>query len=302
MRACWFALLCLALLGSALVLVDRSAGDTKPATADAQAGAEIEGKLKPLARPFVMTDWQRKYQENGQSFEEYLRAAPVRRSKQLNTVYLCLMGEFTPEQEKVLEAAREYLGVFFDCPVKVRKRIKLSDVPEKARRVHPQWGDKQVLASYVLDEVLAADRPDDALAYLAFTSFDLWPGEGWNFVFGQASLYKRVGVWSIYRNGDPKRDYQLVLRRTLATASHELGHVLTLQHCIAHECNMNGSNHLEESDKKPLHFCPVCARKLIWNLQVDPVAYFQKLEAFCRKHELKDEADYYAKAARALGG
>ena len=38
---------------------------------------------------------------------------------------------------------------------------------------------------------------------LAITAFDLWPGPGWNFVFGQASLTERVGVWSMARNGDP---------------------------------------------------------------------------------------------------
>jgi hypothetical protein len=27
--------------------------------------------------------------------------------------------------------------------------------------------------------------PADALAYLALTASDLWPGEGWNFVFGR---------------------------------------------------------------------------------------------------------------------
>jgi archaemetzincin len=173
-------------------------------------------------------------------------------------------------------------------------------MPDEAKRTHPTWGDKQLLTSHVLEKVLEPDRPEDALAYLAFTSSDLWPGEGWNFVFGQANLYKRTGVWSIYRNGDPKKDFQLCLRRTMGTATHETGHILTIQHCIAYDCNMNGSNHREESDKKPLHFCPVCARKLAWNLQVDPVEHFKKLEVWCQKYDLKDETEYYAKAGAAL--
>lgn len=37
---------------------------------------------------------------------------------------------------------------------------------------------------------------------------------------------------------------------------------------------MNGSNSLPESDSKPLHLCPVCLRKLCWNLRVDPVRRF----------------------------
>lgn len=90
------------------------------------------------------------------------------------------------------------------------------------------------------------DRPDDALAYLALTASDLWPGDGWNFVFGQANLRQRVGVWFIYRNGDPAQGehaFRLCLRRTLAMATHEAGHVLTMKHCIAFACLMHGSNH-----------------------------------------------------------
>ena len=48
-------------------------------------------------------------------------------------------------------------------------------------------------------------RPEDAVAVLGLTTSDLWPGEGWNFVFGQASLRDRIGVWSLYRFGDPER-------------------------------------------------------------------------------------------------
>ena len=84
-----------------------------------------------------------------------------------------------------------------------------------------------MLTGYILHEILEPERPADALAYLALTASDLWPGQGWNFVFGEANLRQRTGVWSIYRNGDPGQDLTLYLRRTLGTASHELGHVLS---------------------------------------------------------------------------
>jgi archaemetzincin len=137
-----------------------------------------------------------------------------------------------------------------------------------------------VLSPYVLREVLESDRPDDALAYLALTASDLWPGEGWNFVFGQANLRQRVGVWSIYRNGDPAAGegaYRLCLRRTLATVTHETGHILTMKHGTAFRFLMDGSNHQQERDSWPLHLCPVCLRKLLWNLQAEPVTYLKRL-------------------------
>jgi hypothetical protein len=54
-------------------------------------------------------------------------------------------------------------------------------------------------------------------------------------------------------------------------------------------------------DSRPLHLCPVCLRKLLWNLQAEPVPYLQRLETFCRQHGL-EEADWYARSVEALGG
>jgi archaemetzincin len=227
----------------------------------------------------------------------------VRRSDKLTTIYICLIGEFTPEQRKVLEATEKYLGILYDAPVKVRKTITLEDIPPRAQRKHPRAGNHQILSTYVLSDVLAKDRPADALAYLAFTATDLYPQDDWNFVFGQASLRERTGVWSIHRNGDPAESdeaYRLCLRRTLKTAGHETGHILTIQHCIAYDCGMNGSNHREESDARQLAFCPVCYRKLCWNLQVDPQTHLQKLAKFCADEKLKEEAATFQKQADAL--
>jgi hypothetical protein len=90
--------------------------------------------------------------------------------------------------------------------VQVRRRVPLSDIPARGRRRHAEWGGKQFLTTFILREILEPNVPDDALAYLAFTARDLWPGRGWNFVFGQGNLRRRVGVWSIHRNGWPDMD------------------------------------------------------------------------------------------------
>jgi archaemetzincin len=139
----------------------------------------------------------------------------------------------------------------------------------------------------LLNEVLERRRPKDAVALLGLTASDLWPGEGWNFVFGQASLTARVGVWSIHRNGDPEKspaDQALFLRRTLKTAVHETGHMLGFPHCIAYECGMNGSNHLAESDRQPIEFCPECVAKLWWTCGADPKRRLASLIEFGESH------------------
>lgn len=269
---------------------------------------ELEQKLRPLADPLPPPrpgDWLAEHDEPGQTFAEYRHARPVRRSDTLTTIYLCFVGDFGEAQRRVLDLTRQYLALFYDCPVKVNREIALASIPARARRTHPSWGDEQVLTGYVLHELLGPERPADALAYVALTASDLWPGRGWNFVFGEANLRQRTGVWSIYRNGVPAQGeaaFRLCQRRTLATSSHELGHVLTIYHCTAFRCLMNGSNHQEERDARPLHLCPVCLRKLCWNLQVEPVPYLTRLKAFCQQNGLDPERGWYEKVMAALAG
>jgi archaemetzincin len=267
---------------------------------------EVEDRLRPLASPLLPPlpgDWLDEHRERGQTFRQYLSANPVRRGRALNTIYLCLLGDFAEPQQKVIDVATEYLGLFFDVPVQVRRRVPLSAIPPAARRKHPAWGDKQLLTAFILRDVLEPDRPADALAYLALTARDLWPGGGWNFVFGEADFRRRVGVWSVYRNGYPggsERAYRLCLRRTLQIATHETGHILTMRHCTAYQCLMNGCNNQQERDGQPLHLCPVCLRKVVWNLQVEPVPYLKRLGAFCGQNGLEEAADWYGTAVAAL--
>jgi archaemetzincin len=264
---------------------------------------QLERTLRPLADPLPIPrpgDWLAEHPEPGQTFAEYLDARPVRKSDQLHTIYLCLVGDFTEAQRRILDLTEDYLALFFDAPVVVNRQVPLASIPARARRTHPSWGDPQVLSGYILHYVLEPQRPVDALAYLALTATDLWPGKGWNFVFGQANLRERTGVWSIYRNGDPGQDFKLCLRRTLGTASHELCHILTMHHCTAFLCLMNGSNHQEERDARPLHLCPVCLRKLCWNLRLEPVPYLTKLNTFCQQNRLDPESRWYEQALAAL--
>ena len=257
-------------------------------------------KTMPKPRP---GDWLAQHKEPGQTFLDYVRSGPVRPLGKRNTIYIQPLGEFTKTQRKIVELTAEYLSIYFNCPVKISKDLPLDKVPTEAWRIHPTWLDKQILTTWVLNDVLKPKLPEDAAASIAFTAMDLWPGDGWNFVFGQASLKERVGVWSIYRFGDPDKsqdDYRRCLLRTLKVGTHETGHMFGIWHCTAYECNMNGSNNLGESDRQPLWLCPQCMSKASWASRIEPAKRFEKLKAFCEKHELKDEAAYYGKAMEAV--
>ena len=264
----------------------------------------VQTKLTPLATPLPKpepSDWLAKYHEDGQTFDEYFRAKPVRRNARFAKIYVCLIGDFTPEQRQVLTATEQYLSILFDAPVIERGTVALADIPPRGERKDSER--HQIRTTYVLNDILGPQRPPDALAYLAFTATDLYPKEGMNFVFGQATLSERVGVWSIHRMGDPAESdaaFRLCLLRTLKIASHETGHIVSMPHCIAFSCNMNGCNNRGELDRHPLGFCPVCFRKLCWNLQVDPQEHLQKLARFCEEQKLTEEAEGFARQSAAL--
>ena len=248
-------------------------------------------------------DWLASHEEPGQTFDQYFKTDPNRPGKTLTTIYIQPLGDFDATQQRLIDQTADLLGRFYGVPVKTLVKIGMDAIPAKARRVHPSWGDKQILTTYVLYDLLKPRRPKDAVAVLALTTSDLWPGEGWNFVFGQADLRERVGVWSLYRNGDPNESansYCLCLLRTLKTATHETGHMLGIQHCTAYECGMCGSNNRPESDRRPLAFCAECEPKVWWACGVDPAKRYQSLVEFAEKHELEDEARFWKASLERL--
>jgi archaemetzincin len=259
--------------------------------------------LHQLKKPPAPYDWLSAHPEEGQTFEQYLAQNPLKPDQKRNTIYIVLLGDFDPVRRKIIELTAEFLRIYFQLPVKFADPIPLSVVPREAQRIHPLTGDQQILTSSVIEDLLAPRRPQDAFCLVAFTPLDLWPGEGWNFVFGQASLENRVGVWSIYRNGDPQgnpEDFKLCLLRTLKTGSHEIGHMFSMAHCIFYECNMNGSNHRRESDERPLGLCPVCLKKLHWAVGMDIGKRFQELADFCDRNGLTPEGNFYRKSLEVL--
>lgn len=238
------------------------------------------------------TDWMATQHEKGQTVSDYIAAKPFVPSPVRPYIYITLLGEFSEEQKKVLQMTSRYLEIYFQTPVKFADPIPLSIVPENARRLHPQTKDPQIQTIYIIENILKPRMPKDAFCFVAFTSSDLWPGEGWNFVFGQASMEDRIGIWSLYRNGDLNKDFKLYLRRAIQTGTHEIGHLFGLDHCIYYECNMNGSNSRFESDQRPLWDCPVCLRKLSWATKMDIIKRYRELAEISKEFGFEKDTKF----------
>lgn len=298
------AIIALTAVALTVVLVDRN-GCGSPPPDGGPLPRKFE-KLVPLHKTLGRPrpgDWLAEHEESGQGFRQYVRSHPIRPDKIRKTIYIQPLGEFDKTQRRIVQTSAEFLENYFGLPVKISDDLSLDVIPDEARRTHPSWGMKQINSGYVLNAVLKPRLPKDAVASIAFTTSDLWPGEGWNFVFGQASLAYRVGVWSLYRFGDPDESeaaYRLCLRRALQTATHEMGHMFSMHHCIFYECNMCGSNHLKESDRRPMALCPQCLAKLCYATGVEPIARYEKLINFCKKHGLQEEQAFYEKSLSAM--
>jgi archaemetzincin len=166
------------------------------------------------------------------------------------------------------------------------------------RRRNPYTGNLQILTTDVL-ALLKKRLPRNAFCALAVTMEDLYPDPSWNFVFGQASFRDRVGVFSFARYNPafygekPGKDIQeILLRRSCKVLAHETGHMFQLEHCVFFRCLMNGSNHLEESDSRPLFLCPVCLRKLHYSIGFDVVERYQRLLSFYNDVGFTQEAEW----------
>ncbi|MFX0063353.1 MAG: archaemetzincin [Candidatus Hermodarchaeota archaeon] len=267
---------------------------------------EMIEKLLPLHRPLnppKFGDWRYHYKEPTQTFADYLgQKARMPRGKH-RIIYIQPLGNFSPKEREIITLTAEFMIHYFGLEVHIQPDMPLSIIPASAQRIHPEWQVKQILSGYVLREILLKRRPKKAAAYIALTNVDLWPGKGWNFVFGQASFNQRVGVWSIYRNGNPHRDdtsFRECLVRTIKTATHEIGHIFSMSHCTLYECNMCGANSQEEADRYPLALCPECLAKLCWAMNINPIERFHKLAEFCNKNSLKKEEQFYRTSIRVL--
>ena len=244
-------------------------------------------------------DWLAVHYEPGQTFNEFVQSKPNRPDKIRSKIYLQPLGEFPKGQIPLTQALKEYAGAYFAMPAEVLATLSLSD-KNITTRINTYTKNRQILATDVLN-ILKDNLPDDAFCLLAITMEDLYPEPSWNFVFGQASLSERVGVYSFARYdpafyGDKRgKDYEkLILRRSCKVLVHETGHMFGLQHCIFFRCVMNGSNHLKESDSRPLYLCPVCLRKLHHSVGFDFISRYKNLYRFYKNFGFNDDSLWLA--------
>jgi archaemetzincin len=264
----------------------------------------LEQMLAPMRQqwPTPRADESSANVSKQQSFKAYRLSRPARQTAQQKAFYLSRIGELTAAQQSVVTATADYLARFFDLPLCRGANFDPATFPPYVIRKHPLRGHSQLLTGPVINDVLALDRPEQALIYLAVTAWDLCSDEDgqdqWGSGFGEA-WYGHAGVWSLRYVGDPgkgDRAFRGCLRRSCAVATHEALHVLGLDHCADLPCLMRGSACLSA----PLQLCPPCFRKLCWNRQLDLLPYLERIRAFLAAWSFSEDVQRVDRMIRLL--
>ncbi|XP_039254264.1 archaemetzincin-2-like [Styela clava] len=227
---------------------------------------------------------------------------------------------------------KSYCETFFHtAKVEMLSPVTLKEVACDYR-VNEFTGRFQLNASQILDYLRRTKTPCQQ-CLVAVTMIDLFPKPSWNFVFGLASTIRGsvggVGIFSFcrYNNDfyetwslredvvrkypDGSLDYSalsneqmekqfpringILLLRACKVMTHEVCHMFGLKHCIYMQCLMNGTNHLQESDRRPPQLCPVCLRKLQAALNFDVLERYKALLKWTSSIYRKDVSDTYDK-------
>lgn len=235
-------------------------------------------------------EWRYKRDEKYQTFEDFEKSKKIIPIKDRNIIYLQPIGEFNDLQKKQIKLTKEYLTSFFQLETRVLTPLSNKIFPKSSKRIKDEH--EQVLAGYVLNDVLMDRKPKDAVVLMGITEKDLFPKPEWNYVFGMASYGNGVGVTSMYRfaNGElTESNFSKSLERLLKTSSHEIGHMFGISHCLNANCVMNGTNHLPETDTHFARACSLCQQKLYSSIKYDNTKRLIALKNFFEKQHLNSE-------------
>jgi len=76
------------------------------------------------------------------------------------------------------------------------------------------------------------------------------------------------------------------LSRVCQTASHELGHCFSMDHCVYYACVMQSTSSLAEDVRQPPYLCPVDLAKVLRATGADEKERYAVLRAFCEDSDV----------------
>jgi len=266
-------------------------------------------------------DWLDEHEESGQTFPSFVKLVKSKSartrppSKTCDTILLVPIGSSSKSalSSQFIAHLLKSCQAFFH-PLKVAIFEETMNLKTVERREN-EFGQKQYLLSdlYTLINTKTS-RLHNVYTRLGVTFEDIYPSDDFNFVYGQALPFEKVGVFSFSRHSpafgksDPppltKAQTLSWLEGAVRTMCHENLHLLGLTHCIYFKCLINGNNGPGDSAGHCENLCPCCLRKFMFSLShVDAnanvfelgsvVKYYQRLleakKTLCRTFSLSEE-------------
>ena len=233
--------------------------------------------------------------------------------------FLCLPVVSLPEVKIEIDEGKVFwIDEPEDKPVSGRRTSKRTKKCQLTSRFNPETKQLQVCVDSNLMK-LRQRIPDDALCMIGLTMLDLYGDETDLFVAGMAAGNQRVAIFSLYRY-DPCLTFSIenwyqaeesnpmseidrlrtILQRSCKLLVHEICHLLGIDHCIFFDCCMNGSGHLTEDFRQPMHLCPVDLHKLHTLVGFDVVKRYEDLLEFFRRGGFEEEERWVARRLKYL--
>ena len=180
-------------------------------------------------------DWLLSQSESGQTFSKFLSDNKNNVSKKRKTIYINPLQNMSQD---FLNNCLIYCQSFF-YPMQV-KLINLASL--KSLHIESRINEFTKKIQYNAGEIndkISNYVPKDAHCVISILLDDLYPSKEWNFVFGLATYYKRVGVFSFARfnpsffgESEPVNISNYLLYRSCNTLVHEICHTFGIAHCV----------------------------------------------------------------------
>lgn len=165
--------------------------------------------------------------------------------------YIIPMGDI---DEGLFNTIKNSLKAKFDAGCIVLESII---VPESAYDRERQ----QFLCSSIIEELKSCtpDRDIYSTRVLGIVDVDIYAPQ-LNYIFGQADVRNGICVISLARLKEEfhgrEANEELLKKRAIKEAMHEIGHTYGMGHCFDARCVMFFSNTLADTDYKEADFCP----------------------------------------------